>query len=193
LNSFDLLNSNTAILFFSLDPESQAKAKAFSDTGDNISISRTLIEKTQRTLRKTGLPVFHYNQDNQIGETFGSRLSNAIQSVYDEGFEKVIVVGNDSPNITKGHILGAVDELSENDLVLGPTYSKGLFLIGICEDAFDKGAFEKMDWQSQNIITDIESYGDLFASDILWLTPLFEINTQKDFHLLWLHFGFPVQ
>jgi hypothetical protein len=45
---------------------------------------------------KTKLPYFISDESTQQGDSFGDKLSHAIQSVLDRGYDKVIVLGNDS-------------------------------------------------------------------------------------------------
>jgi glycosyltransferase A (GT-A) superfamily protein (DUF2064 family) len=47
---------------------------------------------------------------------------------FDQGFDKVIIIGNDTPGLTY-NILKAHSSLQDTDLVLGPDHKGGAYLI----------------------------------------------------------------
>jgi glycosyltransferase A (GT-A) superfamily protein (DUF2064 family) len=77
---------------------------------------------------KTKLPYFISDESTQQG-FFGDKLSHAIQSV-DRGYDKVIVLGNDSPGLHLNHLQEAFLELQDKSVVLGPDFKGGTYLMG---------------------------------------------------------------
>ncbi len=75
---------------------------------------------TLKTVKKTKLPYFHFTEKEQVGASFGTRFSNAIQEIIAKGFENVIAIGNDTPKLTAATILKAEKELNKTRLFLAP-------------------------------------------------------------------------
>ncbi|MEY8416571.1 TIGR04282 family arsenosugar biosynthesis glycosyltransferase [Tissierella praeacuta] len=68
---------------------------------------------------------------SQRGEDLGNKMFNAINDIFLLGYEKVILIGSDIPHIRYRDILHAFHILGKNDIVLGPSYDGGYYLIGM--------------------------------------------------------------
>ncbi len=68
---------------------------------------------------------------NQTGEDLGSRMHHAIQTSFSQGFQNVILIGTDIPSLQSSIVKAAQDQLVDHDVVLGPTYDGGYYLIGL--------------------------------------------------------------
>lgn len=92
------LNSlgTTAILVFANSAKEDLANKGISKGEQLFNILTTA---TLRKAKNTGLPVFHFSDENQIGNSFGERFTNAIASVFEKGFTSVITIGNDTPHL----------------------------------------------------------------------------------------------
>ncbi|MCI5057708.1 MAG: DUF2064 domain-containing protein [Flavobacteriales bacterium] len=175
MNSFDPLIQDTAILFFSLCSQDQAAQKQLlSDWKRNVDTASILIRNTENTIKRTGLPIFHSHKANQNGRDFGEKLSNAIQEVFEFGFQKVIVIGNDTPKLNTRHIHKTKDLLEQHRFVLGPTHSGGLYIIGIRKDAFKAKPFISLPWGNSDLANNLMA--SFHFNDAYWLKTLSEIN-----------------
>jgi glycosyltransferase A (GT-A) superfamily protein (DUF2064 family) len=128
----------------------------------------------------TSLPIFYSNQllSASNKNTFGKQLSEAIQLIFNNGFEKVICVGNDCPSLNKTQISEAAQKLNYSDTVLGPDKRGGVYLLGVSKDTFDSIQFENLAWQSSKML---ESYTQQFAQqNIALLESLPDIHTFED-------------
>ncbi|MDU5080484.1 TIGR04282 family arsenosugar biosynthesis glycosyltransferase [uncultured Tissierella sp.] len=67
----------------------------------------------------------------QIGEDLGNKMYNAINDILSLDYEKVILIGSDIPHIKNEDILHSFKILEEKDIVLGPSYDGGYYLIGM--------------------------------------------------------------
>ena len=67
----------------------------------------------------------------QHGADLGEKMENAIKKVLDLGYKKVILMGSDVPQITKEDIIDGFRLLKENDLILGPTFDGGYYMVGM--------------------------------------------------------------
>ena len=66
----------------------------------------------------------------QIGESLCSRMQNCLLSESALG-GKTLLIGTDIPALSKNSISEAIKTLNNNNIVIGPTYDEGFYLIGI--------------------------------------------------------------
>lgn len=178
-------HSNTAILLFTHDAEIEVKHKCFSAQSSrkvNKLIAESLIRSAKNKIIKSGIPYFIITTKNQSGNTFGERLVNAIDCVFNQGFEKVIVTGNDSPDLSSDTLVDTKELLNNNDVVIGPTTKGGTYLIAISKKYFDKKAFKNLPWQSSRLLQGLINYAQLFSNSHRIIQTLDEINSTKDLY-----------
>ncbi len=151
---------NTAILFFHNTSMVEASSKNWliKKGKKNQILAEHLIKETYNKVNKTGLPVISISSNIQIGDTFGEKLTNAIHSVYNIGFQKVIVIGSDCPKLSVSDIELA-NKLNQNgNIVLGPDTNGGVYLIALNKKDFNKTLFQKLPWNSKNLFEALISY-----------------------------------
>jgi uncharacterized protein len=67
----------------------------------------------------------------QYGESLGERLDHLLTDALASGSQQAVVMDSDSPTLPAGYISQAFDELTDADVVLGPTRDGGYYLIGM--------------------------------------------------------------
>ncbi len=67
----------------------------------------------------------------QQGESLGDRMAHAFATVLDRGYDRVVLLGSDIPQIQPGDIEAAFRDLDRRDLVFGPTFDGGYYLVGM--------------------------------------------------------------
>lgn len=102
--------------------------------------------RTASLLKQTGRSVFHSNEVNQTGTYFGMRITCALAEVFEKGYESVLVVGNDSPDLSRNDLENAIARLEAGHNVLGPSTDGGAYLIGVQKDFFREEVWEKLPW-----------------------------------------------
>jgi len=177
---------NTALLVFSrfLKKETEEKI-VHSDREKNFEILQNFENLLSKKVKQSGLHAFHFDESKQRGQNFGEKLSNALEEVFEDGFESVIVIGNDCPDLSVKDIHLATQRLNFNDLVLGPDLRGGAYLIGITRSAFNKNAFEKLSWQSGFLIDSFKAYAGKSAYTLAWLEKKADFNTSNDISIHW--------
>ncbi len=138
----------TAILVFAQSAFKEAITKPIPNAEKLFTQLNT---HTLSIVKKTALPYFHISENEQYGETFGQRLTNAIQYVYLQGYENVITIGNDTPHLQASDIRNTAQLLEENSLILGPSKDGGFYLMGIHNSQFDPTTFEQLPWQTHEL------------------------------------------
>lgn len=149
--------SKTAILFFSrtLKDEFSAKFRG-NNRSDFTALYKFLVNKTIDTARSTGLPVIEVYSDQQDGNSFGERLSNSLRLVKEKGYQQVIVIGNDAPELTVGDIHLAEKRICKGDSVLGRDRRGGTYLIGLDLQKIDFLIFQKVNWNSKKVYSQLK-------------------------------------
>lgn len=69
----------------------------------------------------------------QRGKDIGTRMENAFADTFDLGYDGVILIGTDIPDITEKIIEEAFASLEDKDVVINPTLDGGYYLIGMKE------------------------------------------------------------
>jgi rSAM/selenodomain-associated transferase 1 len=112
----------------------------------------------------------------QHGDSLGERICNAIRDC--NAYEKKIVIGSDTPNITSDIIHHAVDALDTSDVVIGPAVDGGYYLIGMNE--LHESIFDGIPWSTDAVFIEtcrrIESAG--LTYDVL--PEMRDIDTLED-------------
>jgi hypothetical protein len=176
---------NIAILFFSRSAPAEAKHKKFvSDSPKNSRVAHALITHSYQQAKQSGYPVFHIDEQQQRGTTFGERFSHAFQQIFDRGYDYVISVGNDIPQMETHHIKSAAQQLSSGhaDLVLGPDTDGGTWLMGYSRNGFSANRFRKLPWNTDRLLdTILEQRGDISIYQLELLT---DIDNSQAFYQL---------
>ncbi len=67
----------------------------------------------------------------QQGNDLGERMQYAFEQTWQQGTEKVLLIGSDCPGMNPSIITSGLDYLQQHDLVLGPASDGGYYLIGL--------------------------------------------------------------
>jgi glycosyltransferase A (GT-A) superfamily protein (DUF2064 family) len=168
--------TKTAIILFAHLPEFEARAKSMSAISSKKATQKISIALTQYfyTLAKqTSADTFLIDTYHQKGKTFGERITNAFADVYAKGYENVICIGNDCPELNLNQLQDAIFETEKGNVVLGPTRDGGAYLIGIPKRYFNKASFLNIKWQKRKTFKDLKN---IYQSSITEL----EIFTDLD-------------
>ena len=114
----------------------------------------------------------------QQGKTFGERLSNETQKIFDKGYEKIIIIGNDSPDLNSKTIIDAANSCTDSKTVLGPSTDGGVYLIALHINNFNPALFAQLDWESENLQQSFQTYITQQAVDLRWLHTLQDLDSE---------------
>lgn len=172
----------TAILIFANSAQEEVKHKAIFKGRE---LFKKLTNNTLNTVEKSGLPYYHLSEKQQIGTTFGERFTNAIQVIFDKGYEEIITIGNDAPKLKSGHIVKAARELQDKKIVIGPSLDGGFYLLGISKSQFNSEQFVHLPWQTNKIKKSILNLLAPTKETQVTLLPLLtDIDSLHDIHQL---------
>jgi glycosyltransferase A (GT-A) superfamily protein (DUF2064 family) len=137
----------TGIILFSRSRNFEARSKKWhSSHSKNLQIAQHLIERTKSVLENTGYDVILIDETKQRGETFGEKIRFAFEDTYNLGYDRLILVGNDSVGLSESYVNDSIEFLSEQRFVFGATDDNGLYLVG-----FEREFFEEQSTQVANL------------------------------------------
>lgn len=116
----------------------------------------------------------------QRGNHLGERMANAFRDAFDSGFERVLLMGTDFPDLPADIIDEAFGRLPACDAVIGPAQDGGYYLIGFNSNTFVPSIFDDMAWGSatvfKNTLAVFEKNGSAFHVLPAWR----DIDTYED-------------
>lgn len=86
----------------------------------------------------------------QKGDNLGEKMYNAFFYLFKKGYERVALIGADSPDLPLKYIEDAFLKLNIFDLVIGPTEDGGYYLIGM-KRPFEI-LFKDIRWGSKDVL-----------------------------------------
>lgn len=171
------MTNKTAILIFANSGQQESFAKPFKSSA---LVFDQLNRETLNKVKSTGLPYFHVSEKEQTGHSFAERFTNAIQSIYDKGYDTVISIGNDTPHLKSSQILLAFQQLATHDIVLGPSHDGGFYLMGLKKSHFSAETFLKLPWQTSRLSQSIYRLINSNKTNLYTLEVLSDIDTIAD-------------
>lgn len=169
-----------AIIIFAQTGKKERISKHILSSGNGDELLFDFFNKNVESLViKTQLPYFFISEKKQIGCTFGEKITNAVLSVFSKGYSKVIVVGNDCPQLKARQIRNAFEALKVNKEVIGKDNRGGAYLIGLTKSNFDSRAFQELHWQTNRLFDELYNLLNT-SNDIEILPVLYNLNTRAE-------------
>lgn len=114
----------------------------------------------------------------QKGVDLGERMKNAFKKGFEDGYERIVLIGSDLPDITANHINKGLDALKQNEIVFGPAEDGGYYLIGLSK--MHNFVFDNKPWSKTNLLS--ETLNELEEKQVTFTTlePLNDIDTYED-------------
>lgn len=148
------MNKQTAILIFTRTAQEEAQLKWSQQVGSTTNschIAQALINHTRQVAKATGFPVLEIASPKQQGASFGERLCHAVQQVWKAGFEQVLIVGTDTPELSSQLLQEAAQKISPTQSVVGAATDGGAYLIGLHCSQFQAKQFAALPWQQAHL------------------------------------------
>jgi rSAM/selenodomain-associated transferase 1 len=160
------------LLFFVKYPETgKVKSRLASVIGNDLAakLYRGLIMQMLSTLKTGDFPFyicFHpknalkglkewlgnkHHYIPQKGKELGERMRNGFIEAFSMGHKRVVLIGSDIPDLPLEFIERAFTSLATKDVVIGPAYDGGYYLIGFKDRTFSPQIFEGIVWGTGNV------------------------------------------
>lgn len=143
-----------AILLFTRPAGEEATHKPLAGQGGRsagAAIAAQLIDRATFTARQAGVDFLCVESGTQVGRTFGQRLTSALTYGFGLGYEQLVVIGNDCPQLTPTLVRQAVRALHTTDAVLGPATDGGVYLLGVNRRFFEAETWASLPWQTPRL------------------------------------------
>ena len=114
----------------------------------------------------------------QVGADLGLRMKNAFITGFENGYNRIVLIGSDLPDIDSKHLQNGLDALKNNETVFGPAEDGGYYLIGL--NKMHNFIFENKPWSQSNLLK--ETLKELEQKNISYslLETLNDIDTFED-------------
>lgn len=123
-----------------------------------------------------------YHKRVQSDGDLGERLRSAFSEL-SKDYDKMIVIGSDCAEITRDHIIAALNILELKDIVIGPVHDGGYYLLG-------------MNGYHPEVITDVEWSTDAVTAQTIAKAEekklshkMIEMLHDIDYHEDWVQYG----
>lgn len=157
-----------ALIIFARNPvRGKVKTRLAATMGDDkaLSIYQSLLEHTVQITQQ--LPcdpyVFYadsislndiwsddrYLKKNQEGKDLGQRMLHAFDTLFQQGYQKIIIIGTDCFELSSSILLDAFTALDEKEVVIGPSEDGGYYLLGMRQ--FFPFLFEEKAWSTNTV------------------------------------------
>lgn len=173
-------STTTAILLFAQAENIESDLKPITCLKkQNVLLWKKMNERVLKTIQRTNLPYFISDENSQIGNSFGEKITHSIQEVFNKGYHKVIVIGNDCIELQVQHLLDASHKLKTNNVVLGADFNGGAYLIGVSKSSFTIDKFATIAWQTRLVFNELKQlFGEIKTA---FLPNLNDCNSTSDF------------
>jgi glycosyltransferase A (GT-A) superfamily protein (DUF2064 family) len=131
-------------LYFTTQLESEKRFS--SQKRKQKALQKILFEKTLSEIQQSRL-AYVISDGKSYGQCFEKRIKGAISGIFQLGYQNLIIVGDDTPNLSATNLLEAEKNLETRTLTIGPSADGGSYLISLTRENFQQGALENLDWQ----------------------------------------------
>lgn len=189
------MNKRNLVIIFIRNPVlGKVKTRLSKSVGNStaLKIYQILLKKTKQATQE--LPcdraVFYsdkivqndlwstplYQKEIQIGSDLGARMKHAFQISFEKKYEKVVLIGSDVYNLDPSLIEKAFEELTQNEVVIGPAADGGYYLIGLKK--VHPRIFKNKSWGTPSVRRD--TLKDLEKVDVYLLPSMNDIDVIED-------------
>ncbi len=124
----------------------------------------------------------------QSGDNIGERMYRAFETLFDRGYDKIVLAGCDIPHIQPQTYESAFAQLEKKDMVICPTYDGGYCLIGLKHN--HKALFmSDVNWGNQSVVERTFAVANQLNLDVAMLEKYRDIDLFEDLMILRDQFG----
>ena len=117
----------------------------------------------------------------QIGLDLGERMDNAFKAGFDQGCDRIVLVGSDCPELTADILEKAFQALDHHPVVLGPAADGGYYLIGLKQRL--SNVFQDIPWGTENVLEETRKALSTLEVSCVLLERLSDVDTPEDLHI----------
>jgi len=189
------VNKNLIIMFVKEPVEGFVKTRLAKILGDEktLVLYKHFVNDLINTLKnsKFEFKLCVYPNNKLINEVFGDynnfiqedgdlgvKMQKAFQSQFTLGYEKIILIGSDTPHIPKHYFDETFAMLESKEIVIGPSLDGGYYLIAFNKKSFNTEIFENITWSTDIVLK--QTLEKTTTDKVHLLNILNDIDTQED-------------
>jgi len=193
---------NNIIIFIKNPVLGKVKTRLAATLGDQkaLEIYQRLLDVTRKTVTKVNAKYHLFYSDVidmdddwdiqefdkylQQGNDLGERMSAAFRNIFLQNdasvLQKVVIIGSDCPALTPDILEMAFTILEDSDVVVGPTFDGGYYLLGMKE--YHAALFENINWSTDTVYQETNDKSRLLHLNIADLPTLSDIDNESDWN-----------
>ena len=119
-----------------------------------------------------------YKKEIQTGRDLGERMKNAFASGFEQGYQKITIIGTDCFELSSEIITQSFERLEHHDAVIGPALDGGYYLLGMKK--LIPEIFRNKAWSTESVCT--ETMKDLERLNLVYSLspPLRDVDEVRD-------------
>ncbi|MSU76735.1 MAG: glycosyltransferase [Gemmataceae bacterium] len=130
----------------------------------------------------TSLCGIRYELIAQSGGDLGERLQHFFTLSRQRGHSRIVAIGSDSPTLPMEYVRSAFDLLADHDVVLGPAFDGGYYLIGC--NHHDLPIFTNIAWSTSRVLEQTVERVRAASARLALLPPWYDVDTYDDWRML---------
>ena len=187
--------SNILIIFAKNLVHGKVKTRLGASIGDDhaFEIYKKLLQYTKAVVQNVDADKIVYYSDEveladmwdvgflkakQQGADLGEKMMNAFKDVFQNGYTSVVIIGTDCPSLNQQIIHTAFEDLNQKDIVIGPAYDGGYYLLGM--KLLHENLFQNIAWSTKTVFETTIAICNQFNLSYSVLPLLHDIDEEKD-------------
>ncbi len=118
----------------------------------------------------------------QRGSSLGERLDDLLKQAITGGSQKAVVMDSDSPTLPADYLSMAFEQLTETDVVLGPTTDGGYYLIGVKQP--QPRLLRQVQMSTSHVLADTLALAKASGLSVSLLPTWYDVDTIADLRRL---------
>lgn len=118
----------------------------------------------------------------QRGSSLGERLDDLLKQAITGGSQKAVVMDSDSPTLPADYLSMAFEQLTETDVVLGPTTDGGYYLIGVKQP--QPRLLRQVQMSTSHVLADTLALAKASSLSVSLLPTWYDVDTIADLRRL---------
>ncbi|AXJ02386.1 hypothetical protein CYPRO_3152 [Cyclonatronum proteinivorum] len=187
------------ILFLKRPIAGKVKTRLAQTTGAEkaLRIYESLVHLTIDAASRSGADVFAFMHEAgptgflfparfkvkvQQGANLGERMAHAFQEVFALGYEQLIIIGSDCPQMSPEVLKEAFRYLTAAPVVIGPAADGGYYLLGM--RGYVPGIFGLKQWSHSGVFAETQQILQQKRMGYALLPELSDLDTEADYRRL---------
>jgi uncharacterized protein len=122
----------------------------------------------------------HRSYIPQQGTHLGERMAAAFRHSFSLGYERVLILGSDSPDLPCPFLTDALEALQQQQAVIGPSEDGGYYTLGFTPSTFCPAVFGALPWSTPQVYAQTLEILNQHSCPVHVLPPWTDIDTLED-------------